>query len=75
MSGSKIPSGILPGIARSRWLHFFHIHGYQVKENTWTSDFVGNLKSVAYSNCVVDFIPITTIIDAQGYHNYAIQQP
>lgn len=71
----SLDSGILPGIARSRWLQFFPTQGYQVQENIWTPNFVSHLEAVAYSNCVVDFIPIKTIVDAQNCLNYAIKRP
>lgn len=71
----SLEEGILPGIARSRWLGYFKTQGYLVQENTWTADFCQNLESVGYSNCVIDFIPIKTIIDAKDQLHYSIQQP
>ncbi|MEM7757863.1 MAG: aminotransferase class IV [Cyanobacteria bacterium P01_A01_bin.40] len=70
-----LDSGILPGIARSRWQQFFQAHEYEVRENIWTADFVQSLESLAYSNCVIDFVPIKTVIDAENQTNYSIQQP
>ncbi|MEL6438781.1 MAG: aminotransferase class IV [Cyanobacteria bacterium J06621_8] len=70
-----LDSGILPGIARSRWFHFWQSKGYKVKEITWTPDFVRGLESIAYSNCVVDFVPFKTVIDNQQIWNFPPRQP
>lgn len=70
----SLDTGILPGIARSRWLNFWQNHNIQVRENIWTVEFVKTLKALAYSNCVVDFVPIKTVIDTENKINYQIQQ-
>ena len=71
----SLESGILPGIARSRWLNFFQKHDLKVTENIWTAEFVPNLQALSYSNCVVDFIPIKTVLQGEHHKNYLIQQP
>lgn len=71
----SLESGILPGIARSRWLNFWQNQNLQVIENIWTSEFVKTLKALSYSNCVIDLVPIKTVVDAENTINYQIQQP
>lgn len=71
----SLDSGILPGIARSRWLEFFRDRQLQVSENVWTSQFVATLQALSYSNCVVEIVPIVTVIDAHERHDYPIQLP
>ena len=53
--------GILPGIGRSQLLKQLHDKNIPVKENTWTPEFVRKLQAIAYSNCVVEVVPIHTI--------------
>lgn len=71
----SLKSGILPGIARSRWLNFFQNHNLQVTENIWTSEFVQTLEALSYSNCVIDLVPIKTVFQGENKINYLIQQP
>jgi 4-amino-4-deoxychorismate lyase len=59
----SVDSGILPGIARSQILKFLKNKKIPVRENIWTLDFVANLEAIAYSNCVVQIVPIVTVID------------
>ncbi len=70
-----LDSGILPGIARSRWLDFLRANKIKVAENTWTPNFVSTLQALSYSNCVVDLVPITTVIQAGNRLHYPIKQP
>ncbi|MDJ0689750.1 MAG: aminotransferase class IV [Xenococcaceae cyanobacterium MO_188.B32] len=61
--------GILPGIVRANILNWLKSKCIPVRENVWTPDFVRGLKSIAYSNCVVEIVPIQTIIiDSQSLH-------
>ena len=67
--------GILPGIARSRWLDFFRRRQIKVQENIWTPEFVARIEALAYSNCVVDFIPIQTVMTLKERTNYPLKRP
>jgi 4-amino-4-deoxychorismate lyase len=58
-------NNILSGIARSHLLEHLHRQNIPAVENQWTSDFVRGLEAVAYSNCVVEIIPIQTIVNSQ----------
>ena len=70
----QLDLNILPGIARSRWLNFFQAHQIEVVENIWTPQFVAELESISYSNCIVEMIPITRVICGENQTNYAVKQ-
>jgi 4-amino-4-deoxychorismate lyase len=62
--------GILPGIGRSRLLNYFQAQKIKVVENIWTNEFIQTLEAIFYSNCVVEIVPIKTIIYAENQLNY-----
>ncbi len=57
----KLEVGILPGITRSHLLNWLHQQGIPVQENIWTPEFIQDLDTIAYSNCVVQIIPINRV--------------
>ena len=71
----SLDSDILPGIARSRILNFLRDRQIEVKENIWTAEFVSSLQALFYSNCVVEIVPIVTVIDADKRSSYPIKLP
>ena len=56
--------GILPGIARRQLLTWLKQNKQPVRENIWTPEFVKSLRAIAYSNCVVEVIPLRTVISS-----------
>ncbi|MDR9403384.1 MAG: aminotransferase class IV [Halothece sp. Uz-M2-17] len=52
----------LSGIARSRIISFLTRHKIPIQETLWTPEFVNRLEALGYSNCVVQVIPIHTVI-------------
>jgi 4-amino-4-deoxychorismate lyase len=58
----SLDCGILPGIIRSQLLRWLQKNHTPVIENCWTPEFVKDLGAIAYSNCVVEVMPIKTII-------------
>ncbi|MGL5804363.1 MAG: aminotransferase class IV [Xenococcaceae cyanobacterium] len=62
--------GILPGIARSQLLNYLQTQKIPVCENIWTPNFVKSLSAIAYSNCVVELIPIHTVITQSDRLNF-----
>jgi branched-subunit amino acid aminotransferase/4-amino-4-deoxychorismate lyase len=54
--------GILPGITRQRLLHNAQSHHKIVSECIWDNAFVDRLEALAYSNSVVEIIPIRQVI-------------
>lgn len=71
----SLDSGILPGIARSRWLDFFVARDQKVVENIWSAEFISTLKALSYSNCVVEMIPIATVVGDRERIDYSIKLP
>ncbi|MDJ0716574.1 MAG: aminotransferase class IV [Prochloraceae cyanobacterium] len=61
------PNGdLLPGIARSQLLNWLHSQNLSVGRDAWNWNFVKNLEAIAYSNSVVEVIPLSRIISTQG---------
>jgi branched-subunit amino acid aminotransferase/4-amino-4-deoxychorismate lyase len=59
------PSGeALPGLARSALISRLHHHGMEVRETVWTADRVVGFETMAYTNCVVEVVPIRLIQQA-----------
>ncbi|PSB10502.1 4-amino-4-deoxychorismate lyase [Pleurocapsa sp. CCALA 161] len=69
-----LDSGILAGIARSRWLDFCQSRKIKVIENIWHPEFISTLEAIAYSNCVVDWLPIKTVINGAKTTSYMLKQ-
>lgn len=55
----------LPGIMRSQLQRILTASGQQVKPQAWDLEQVMGLEAIAYSNCVVQLLPIHTIL-SQG---------
>lgn len=53
---------VLPGIARSRLISLLKKQNIPVQETIWTPEFVNSLQGLGYSNCIVQVIPIHTVI-------------
>jgi 4-amino-4-deoxychorismate lyase len=54
--------GILPGIARSQIIDYLNQNDRPVQEIEWKADWVKDLHAIGYSNSVVGFIPIHTVL-------------
>lgn len=52
----------LSGIARSRLLSILKQQNNPVQETVWTPHFVDSLQALGYSNCVVEVVPIHTVV-------------
>ena len=55
-------AGILPGLSRNHLIQRLKCQNVKVEEAVWTPDLVQQLTAIAYSNCVVELIPIHTIL-------------
>ena len=64
--------GILPGIVRSRLLNWLKSQHISVKENVWTPEFMQGLKAIFYSNCVIEIVPLQTIISQSNSLHFDI---
>ena len=65
-----LTEGILPGIMRSQLLHYLESQQQLVREEPWTMEVVEKLKAIAYSNSIVEIIPIHTVIQPFGSLKY-----
>lgn len=65
-----LSAGILPGIMRSQLLDWLKASGQLVKEELFTPKFVRTLEVLAYSNCVVEIIPLREVIQVTGSLKY-----
>lgn len=65
-----LAAGILPGVVRSQLLGWL-LHNYQpVREEPWLAEVVKEFEAIAYSNSVVEVIPIHTVIQPTSQLNY-----
>jgi 4-amino-4-deoxychorismate lyase len=53
---------ILPGVVRSHLLNWLQSEKISCREEPWTVELVEGFEAIAYSNCVVELIPIHTVI-------------
>ncbi|WP_414755708.1 aminotransferase class IV [Anabaena sp. CCY 9910] len=56
-----LTEGILPGIGRQQLIHWLQTHQQTVQEEPWTSELVNGFEAIAYTNSVVEVIPIHTV--------------
>nr|WP_313954472.1 aminotransferase class IV [Aulosira sp. FACHB-615] len=62
--------GILPGIGRSQIIQWLENQQLQVREEPWTPQLVTEFEAIAYTNSVVEIIPIHTVEQASGSLQY-----
>ncbi|MBF2014586.1 MAG: aminotransferase class IV [Rivularia sp. T60_A2020_040] len=62
--------GILPGIMREQLINWLRTEQYQVKEEPFTPELVQKFVAIAYSNCVVEILPIHQVIHPTGKLQY-----
>ncbi|MBD1900407.1 aminotransferase class IV [Trichocoleus sp. DQ-A3] len=61
-----LDAGILPGIARSQLINWLASQNLTPGQVPWDADFVKGLSVLAYSNCVVQVVPIHTVLCQEG---------
>jgi 4-amino-4-deoxychorismate lyase len=66
---------ILPGLQRQRLLQGLRCHNKKVVETTWDAALVLQFETLAYSNCVVEFIPIQAILTPPKPLRYDASHP
>jgi 4-amino-4-deoxychorismate lyase len=65
-----IISGILPGVVRSQLINWLKIEKQPVREEPWTPELVSGFEAIAYTNSVVELVPIHTVIMPIGSLKY-----
>lgn len=67
--------GILPGILRSQLVNWLQNHQQPVREETWSVELVQRFEAIAYTNSVVEIIPIHTVHHPTGSLQYNPYHP
>ncbi len=57
-----LQAGILPGILRNQLIHKLRWHNEEVIEKPWDAELIEAFASIAYTNCVMEVVPIHTIL-------------
>lgn len=57
-----LSAGILPGLMRSQLIGFLLSQNEKVEEQPWTADVVKRLEAIAYTNSVLEIVPIHTVL-------------
>ncbi|WP_374820605.1 aminotransferase class IV [Aerosakkonema sp. BLCC-F183] len=61
-----LEAGILPGLMRSQLIAGLKSQNKIVEEKPWSADLVAGFEAIAYSNSVVEVVPIHKIIKSEG---------
>ncbi len=67
---SENSTTILPGIQRSALITVLQSQNIAIQEITWSPDRIAQFECIAYSNSVVQLIPIHTIINSENIKLY-----
>jgi len=70
-----LASGILPGIVRSHLIEWLQLQNLVVKQEPWQRELVADFAALAYTNSVVEVMPIHTIIYQTLQNHYDPQHP
>ncbi len=70
-----IDGRILPGVMRSQFLNSLINQHQQIGEEPWTQEFVTSFETLAYSNSVVEIIPIHTVTQSTAKLTYNPKHP
>ena len=65
-----LTTGILPGVMRLHLLNSLHKQQLTVREEPWTAELVQELDAIAYTNSMVEIIPIHTVKHSTGSLQY-----
>lgn len=70
-----LATGILPGLLRSRLISELRCQNEEVVEQPWTPELVEQFAAIAYTNCVMEIIPIHTVLWSEATLNYNVRHP
>jgi len=62
--------GILPGVVRSQLIRWLQGENLSCREEPWTVKLIEGFEAIAYSNSVVEIVPIHTVILPTGQLEY-----
>lgn len=70
-----LTAGILPGVVRGQLVDWLLKKQEVVREEPWTPELVKGFEAIAYSNSVVEMIPLRTVIWHSGKLEYNPHHP
>ena len=70
-----LAAGILPGIVRSQLMKWLQNQQQVVREEPWTAELSQGFEAIAYTNSVVEIIPIHTVHQPTGSLQYNPHHP
>jgi branched-subunit amino acid aminotransferase/4-amino-4-deoxychorismate lyase len=70
-----LQAGILPGLLRTQLITKIRCQNEEVAEAPWNPDLVETFEAIAYTNCVIEIIPIHTILRNASKKNYPSAHP
>ena len=65
-----LDAGILPGVVRSQLMDWLHAQDYPVQETPWHRERVLQFEAIAYTNSVMEVIPIHTVLTSSQSLTY-----
>ena len=65
-----LEAGILPGVVRSQLIHWLQAQDYPVQQAPWDRERVLQFEAIAYSNSVMEVIPIHTVLTSSESLTY-----
>lgn len=65
-----ISAGILPGLLRSQLISWLKCQNEEVIQEPWTKEVIRQFAAIAYTNCVMEVIPIHTILQGDTQQSY-----
>lgn len=66
----SLKSGILPGSMRSQLISWLKCQNESIREEPWREELVSSFEAIAYSNSVVQVVPIHTVLSLTGNLTY-----
>ncbi|NER97064.1 MAG: aminotransferase class IV, partial [Symploca sp. SIO1B1] len=70
-----LAAGILPGTARSQLMSWLQKQGLVIREAVWNQELLLGFKAIAYTNSVIEIIPIHTILTPHQNLTYESSHP
>jgi 4-amino-4-deoxychorismate lyase len=70
-----LTAGILPGIWRSQLVNWLQNHQQPIQQEPWSVELVKRFRAIAYTNSVVEIIPIHTVHHPTGSLQYNPHHP
>jgi 4-amino-4-deoxychorismate lyase len=65
-----LTEGILPGVVREQLIQYLHNRQIPVRQEPWTAEFIPGFEAIAYTNSVVEVVPIHTVQHQTGSLQY-----